>query len=106
MVDGGLPAAETSMRNGANGDYYMDSLDDLMEPWRLCFRVAPEFSRGVATGFEELAPDAVRWRFHNGLELHVNGTSQSVGDMPPMSVRALRGGREIYFADAAAGARR
>ena len=104
MVDGGLPAAETSMRNGANGDYYLDSLDELMEPWRLCFKVAPEFSRGVTAGFEELAPDAVRWRFHNGLELHVNGTRRRVGDMPPMSVRALRGGKEIYFADAVAGA--
>ena len=104
MVDGGLPAAETSMRNGANGDYYLDSLDDIMEPWRLCFKVAPEFSRGIATGFEELAPDAVRWRFHNGLEMHVNGTGARVADMPPMSVLALRNGRRIYYADAASGA--
>ena len=100
MVDGGLPAAETSMRNGANGDYYMDSLDDLMEPWRLCFRVAPEFSRGMATGFDELAPDVVRWRFHNGLELHVNGTDRKVDGISPMSLRVFRGGHEIYAAEA------
>lgn len=96
IVDGGVPAAETSMRNGANGDYYMDSLDDMMEWWRLCFKVAPEYSRGVTVGFEEFAQDAVHWKFHNGLEMFVNATTSAAGGMPPRSIRLLRNGSEIY----------
>lgn len=97
LVDGGLPAVETSMRNGANGDFYVDSLNDLMEPWRICFKIAPEYSRGVTVGFEEFAPDAVHWVFHNGLEMFVNATGTVAGGMPPRSIRILRKGNEIYF---------
>lgn len=96
LVDGGVPAAETAMRNGANGDYYMDSLDDMMDYWDLCFNVAPEFSRGIATAFEEFAPDVVHWTFHNGLELYVNGTDRETAGFKAKSVKALRNGRTIY----------
>lgn len=96
LVDGGVPAAETAMRNGGNGDYYKDSLDDMMDWWDLCFNVAPEFSRGLTTAFEEFAPDVVHWTFHNGLELYVNGTDADVAGLKAKSVRALRNGKEIY----------
>ena len=97
FVDGGVPAAETSMRNGANGDYYIDSLNDMMAPWEIAFKVAPEFSRGITTAFEELAPDAVHWTFHNGLEIYVNATKKEVADMAPQSLKVLRNGKEIAY---------
>lgn len=96
MVDGGVPAAETSMRNGANGDYYMDSLNDLMEPYKICFVAAPEYSRGITKGFEEFAPDAVHWTFHNGIETWVNATKKPTGGMAPRSIRVTRDGRDVY----------
>lgn len=96
IVDGGVPAVETAMRNGANGDYYRDSLDDMMAWWEICFKVAPEFSRGVTTAFEEFAPDAVHWTFHNGLEMWVNATDEAAGGLKPRTIRLTRHGQEIY----------
>ena len=97
-ADAGVPWIEVVERaeKGVIGDYWKDSLRDVLEPYRVHYELVPEMKDGNVTAFEELAPDAVHWTFDNGIETFVNCTDKPVGGMKPMSLRILRHGKEIY----------
>ena len=95
-VDGGVPAMEVCAHPGAIGDDYRESLKTVAEPYRVYYRLVPDLATGVATDFEEYAPDAVHWTYDNGLEVFVNATEAESAGLRPLSVRILRNGKEIY----------
>ena len=97
-ADAGVPWMEVVERaeKGVIGDYWKDSLKDMLEPYRIHYELVPEMKDGNVAAFEELAPDAVHWTFDNGVETYVNCTDAEVRGLKPMSLRILRNGKEIY----------
>ncbi len=96
FVDGAVPAVEACMRMGSIGDWYRDSIRDVREPYRIYYEIAPDLVKGLTTEFEEYAPDCVRYKYDNGLEVFVNATAEAQGALKPYSLRILRDGETIY----------
>ena len=96
FVDGAMPAVEVCMRPGSIGEYYRQSIGKVLEPYRICYEIAPELVTGLTVGFEDLAPDCVRYRYDNGLEVTVNATDGAVRGVPACSLLIRRDGRTVY----------
>lgn len=96
FVEGGVPAVEVCMRPGAIGDYYADSIRRVKPAYEIYYELAPELAKGLVAEFDEYAPDCVRYRYDNGLEVKVNATGNAAGGLPPRSLVITRDGKEIY----------
>lgn len=96
FVDGVVPAVEACMRMGSIGDFYRNSISTALEPYRICFEIAPDLVRGLVVEFEEFAPECVRYKYDNGLEVFVNATDKPHARLRPMSLRILRNGKTVY----------
>jgi len=84
---GARPSMEVSYVNGANGDYYMDSIRDVAEGYRIAFEELAGTQVELVEDYEELGPEASRVVYANGITLSVNWGDQPVGDLAPMSYR-------------------
>ena len=96
FVDGAVPAVEACMRTGSIGDYYADSIKTAAEPYAIYYEKAPDLVTGLTVEFEEYAPECVRYRYDNGLEVVVNATGREVNGIAPLSLDVRRGGRIVH----------
>ena len=88
------------MRMGSIGDYYRNSIATAREPYRIYYDIAPDLVKGLVVEFEEFAPECVRYKYDNGLEVFVNATDKPHARLKPMSLRIVRDGKTVCRADA------
>lgn len=87
---GARPSMEVSYTPGANGDYYKDSIRDVLEGYRIAFEELADTHVEFVVEYEELAPEASRIRYANGTELLVNWGDTPVDDLQPLTYRIDR----------------
>ena len=87
---------EVSERALGFGDDFRASMKDILEPYKVAFDLIPDTHEAFFASFRECAPDAVRIRYDNGVELDVNATDAEVDGMPPASLVVRRDGRTVY----------
>jgi len=87
LAYGARPAMEISYFSGANGDYYLDSIRDVAEGYRLAYEELADTHVEVVEDFEELAPEASRIVYANGTTVTVNWGDTPVGALAPVSYR-------------------
>jgi hypothetical protein len=92
LAYGARPAMEVSYVAGANGDYYLDSIRDVAEGYRIAYEELADTHVEVVEDYEELAPEASRITYANGTALAVNWGEEAVGDLEPLSYSITRGG--------------
>ena len=81
------PGMEVSYVPGANGDYYLDSIRDIQEGYRLAYEELADTHVELVADYEELAPEASRIVYANGTAVTVNWGDTPVGDLAPLSYR-------------------
>lgn len=96
FVDGAVPAVETCMRQGAIGDYYVNSIKTAAEPYSIFYEKFPDLVLGQTVEFDEYAPECVRYLYDNGLEVVVNATEREVNGISPLSLDIKRNGKVVY----------
>lgn len=96
FVDGAVPAVEACMRAGSIGDKAWQSIETVKEPYHIYYELCPDLVKGLTVGFEEFAPDCVRYRYDNGYEVTVNATAAAVAGIPPRSLKIRRDGKTVY----------
>ena len=87
MAFGARPSMEVSYVNGANGDDYKDSIRDVLEGYRIAFEELKGTHAELVEDYEELAPEASRITYANGVTLTVNWGDNAFGDLEPLSYR-------------------
>jgi hypothetical protein len=89
---GARPSMEVSYVPGANGDYYEDSIRDVVYGYKIAFEELADVHVEFVADYEELAPEASRIVYANGTELVVNWGDEGVCGLEPQSYRIVRRG--------------
>ena len=101
---GARPSMEISYVGGANGDQYEQSIEDVIEGYRLAFEQLADTHVELVADYRELGPEAARIVYANGTAVTVNWGDEPVGDLEPWSCRIERGEADVR-ADARADGR-
>ncbi|MFC1462565.1 DUF5696 domain-containing protein [Verrucomicrobiota bacterium] len=84
---GARPSMEVSYVPGANGDFYENSIRDVLEGYKIAFEELADTHTELVEDYEELAPEASRIAYANGVALAVNWGEEPVADLEPLSYR-------------------
>jgi hypothetical protein len=87
LAFGARPCMEISYFTGANGDYYLDSIRDIGDGYRIAYEELAETHVEFVDDYEELAPQASRITYANGTSVTVNWGDTPVGGLEPLSYR-------------------
>lgn len=96
FVEGSRPSMEVSERALGCGDDFRASMKDILEPYKVAFEMIGDVHEAFFASYRECAPDAVRVRYDNGVEMDVNATDAEVDGMPPASLVVRRDGKTVY----------
>ena len=84
---GARPSMEVSYVKDANGDYYLDSIRDVLDGYKLAFGDLADTHVELVEDYEELAPEASRITYTNGTSVTVNWGDTPVAGLEPVSYR-------------------
>ncbi len=82
LACGARPCMEVSFENGANGDYYLDSIRDVEDAYRTAFEELGDIHIETIEKYEELSDDVRRITYSNGQILTVNWGTQEFEGVP------------------------
>jgi hypothetical protein len=88
LAFGARPSMEVSYVKDpeSNGDYYLDSINDLKEAYEISFEKLRGVHVETIEEFEELGPEAYRLTYSNGVSYAVNFGEKETCGIAPMSV--------------------
>ena len=87
LAFGARPSMEVSWTESGFSDYYEDSIRDVLEGYKLAFEELADTHVEFVEDYEELAPEASRITYANGIIFSVNWGDEAVGDLEPVSYR-------------------
>lgn len=87
LAFGARPSMEVSYVRSPNGDLYTDSIRDVKDAYKRSFVKLKGLHVETVEEFEEIAPEAYRTIYSNGVEVAVNFGGKAVGALKAMSAR-------------------
>lgn len=85
LAFGARPSMEVSFVESPNGDYYMNSLEDIMPGYSFAFKEMADCHVELIKSFAELADNVYRITYENGTEVKVNLSRKKHHNLPPFS---------------------
>lgn len=95
LSTGARPSMEVSFHGLANGDAYLDSLQDISEAYRVS-QLLQDTYVGLITDYREFGPEACRITYDSGHIVEVNLGDGAVENMKPHSAVISFQGKIIY----------
>lgn len=86
---------EISFRMKANGDYYLNSLRDIAEPYQFS-RILKDTYTGLIADYQEISPEICRIVYDTGHIVTVNRGNGMFEDILPHSVTISQHGKVIF----------
>lgn len=82
LAFGARPSMEISYVKSPNGDYYMDSLDDMLPAYQLAFNEMADCHSELIENFVELSDDVYCIIYENGTKVTVNMSNSEFKNIP------------------------
>ena len=89
LAFGARPSMEISYVKSPNGDYYMDSIDDIMPAYKLAFDEIADCHAELIKSFVELTNDVYCLIYENGTEITVNMSDSEYQNIPVGSSKII-----------------
>ncbi|MCF7853558.1 MAG: hypothetical protein K9N51_02075 [Candidatus Pacebacteria bacterium] len=87
IAAGARPCMEVSYRGGANGDFYEDSIRDVIDGYRIAFEELSHTHVELVEAYEELTEESSRITYADGTSVTVNWGDTGVENLAPLSYR-------------------